>query len=155
MNEDEPAGIYARESLYLGRYVQIGIASDRVLSVSFPEELEPGVVGDHELLDRIEDYLEGAERDHSDVAVALTVPTDHRTVLEAVQQIPYGEQVSVERLARMTPDLDAESEAHLDLVRAALADNPVPLFIPDHRVRDGPSAAPPRVEQRLRSIEEL
>lgn len=155
MDEDEPAGIYARESSYLGRYVQIGIAGDRVLSVSFPREPEPDARSEHELLDRIDDYLEGAEPDFSDVTVALTMPTDRRKVLEAVQEIPYGEQVSVERLARMTLDLDAESEDDLDLVRTALAENPVPLFVPDHRVRDGPSAAPPRVEQRLRTIEGL
>ena len=40
-------------------------------------------------------------------------------------------------------------------VREALAANPVPLLIPDHRVRDGPSGAPPEVEQRLRSLEGL
>jgi methylated-DNA-[protein]-cysteine S-methyltransferase len=40
-------------------------------------------------------------------------------------------------------------------VREALAANPVPLLIPDHRVRDGPSGAPPPVEQKLRAVEGL
>ena len=50
---EETAGIYARESTYLGRYVQVGIASGRVISVSFPERPDEGYETDHELLDRI------------------------------------------------------------------------------------------------------
>ncbi|RDZ98709.1 cysteine methyltransferase, partial [Haloferax sp. Atlit-6N] len=37
--------------------------------------------------------------------------------------------------------------------RTALAENPVPLFVPDHRVRDAPSGAPASVAERLREIE--
>lgn len=155
MDDEELSGIYARESSYLDRYVQIGVASGRVVSVSFPQTPEENAEGSHELLDRIEAYLEGTEPDFADVTVALTVPTDQRAVLEAVGEIPYGEQVSVERLTHMVPDLDPESDDDLDGVRTALAENPVPIFVPDHRVRDGPSAAPPRVEQRLRSVEGL
>ena len=149
----DDAGIYSRESEYLDRYVQLGFASDRVLAVSFPNA--PDGSDDHPLLDRIEAYLEGERETFDDVTVALTVPTDQRTVLEATRTVPYGEQVSVERLARMTPGLDADSDEDHDAVRAALAANPAPLLIPDHRVRDGPSGAPPEVEQRLRSLEGL
>jgi methylated-DNA-[protein]-cysteine S-methyltransferase len=73
-------------------------------------------------------------------------------VLEALRQVPYGEDVSVERLARMAAGVDPDDET---TVRTALAENPVPLVVGDHRVRDGPSAAPPAVEQRLRSVEGL
>ena len=149
------AGIYARESDYLGRYVQVGIAGEKVVSVSFPATADDEAGPDHPLLDRIERYLEGAVDGFADVEVALTVPTDQRGVLEALRAIPYGEQVSVDRLAARVPGLDPDDEADLDRVREALADNPVPLVIPDHRVRDGPSAAPPEVEQRLRSVEGL
>ena len=152
---DEEAGIYARESSYLDRYVQVGIASGRVISVSFPAEPAANAEPDHALLDRIFAYLEGKNDSFRDVEVALTVPTDRRGVLEAVREIPYGEQVSVERLARLTPDLDPEDEEDLVLVRTALDENPVPLLVPDHRVRDGPSAAPPDIEQKLRSLEGL
>lgn len=155
MSEDGLSGIYARESSYLNRYIQLGIASGRVVSVSFPRAPEGNAESEHELLDRIEEYLEGTKPDFTDVAVALTVPTDQRGVLEAVQGIPYGEQVSVDRLAGMVSDLDPDEDEDLDAVRNALAENPVPIFVPDHRVRDGPSAAPPRVEQRLRSVEGL
>ncbi|WP_254537452.1 methylated-DNA--[protein]-cysteine S-methyltransferase [Halomarina litorea] len=150
----DDAGIYTRESEYLDCYVQLGLASDRVLAVSFPEESDDEDA-DHALLDRIDAYLEGEREEFDDVAVALTVPTDQREVLETTREVPYGEQVSVERLTRMTPGLDASSDEDHDAVRTALAANPAPLVIPDHRVRDGPSGAPPEIEQRLRALEGL
>ena len=98
---------------------------------------------------------EGEVFDTTDVDVALTVPTDYRGVLETTRGIPYGRQISVERLCRMTPGLDADSDEDQNTAREALDANPTPLFVPDHRVRDGPSAAPPAVEQRLRTLEGL
>jgi methylated-DNA-[protein]-cysteine S-methyltransferase len=148
------AGIFARESSYLDRYVQFGEASGRVISVSFPRTPDENAAEEHPLLDRVFAYLEGTHDDFDDVEVALTVPTDHRTVLEATRQVPYGEQVTVERLCRIA-GLNADDDAVVDTAREALAENPVPLFVPDHRVRDGPSGAPPDVEQHLRSIESL
>ncbi|PSQ43438.1 cysteine methyltransferase [Halobacteriales archaeon SW_7_68_16] len=149
----EEAGVYARESAYLERYVQFGEAQGRVISVSFPDQPESDAGTDHELLDRITAYFEGEETDFRDVTVALTVPTDQRAVLEALRQVPYGEGVSCDRLARMTAGLDPEDDEDRRLVRTTLADNPAPLLIPDHRVDDGPSAAPPPVGQYLRSLE--
>ena len=151
----EAAGIYARESPRLDRCVQVGIASGRVVSVSFPGSLAREAEPDHDLLDRVFEYLDGVAEDFDDVECALTVPTDRRAVLEAVREVPYGSQVTVERLARRVPDLDADDEADRDRVRSALDENPIPLVIPDHRVRDAPSAAPSKVEQRLRSLEGL
>jgi methylated-DNA-[protein]-cysteine S-methyltransferase len=55
----------------------------------------------------------------------------------------------------MTPTLDGDDQDDLIVVREALAENPVPVIVPDHRVRDGPSALPPAVEQKLRSLEDL
>lgn len=153
---DVEEGIYAMESEYLGRAVQIGVASGRVIRVSFPRTPEEDASGDYPLLDRIRRYLDGASVDFDDVEVALTVPTDQRAVLETVRTITYGKQVSVKELAAMSPGIDPEDDDDLDLVvRTALDENPVPLVVPDHRVRDGPSGAPPAVEQRLRSIEGL
>jgi len=149
----EDAGIYARESPYLDRYVQFGEAGDRVISVSFPTQPEDDSGDDHSLLDRIDDYLSGAEDEFDDVIVGLTVPTDQRTVLEAVQKIPYGEDGTVEQVAQMA-GMDRNDQEKLT-IREALAANPVPLLIPDHRVRDGPSGAPPPVEQKLRAVEGL
>jgi methylated-DNA-[protein]-cysteine S-methyltransferase len=155
MSTEAEAGIYARESEFLERYVQVGMASGRVISVSFPETPDEEAGEELPLLDRVQAYLEGDEDDFTDVDVAMTMPTDQRRVLEAVGGVPYGEQVSVKKLAGLTPELDAESDEDHQLVRTALAENPAPLVIADHRVRDGPSAAPPAVEQRLRSLEGL
>ncbi|QRV16195.1 MGMT family protein [Haloterrigena salifodinae] len=156
MEDVTDAGIYARESSYLDRHVQLGAASGRVLSVTFPERPDDDAETDHPVLDRIFEYLDGLEEiTFDDVQVALTVPTDQRAVLESVREIPYGDQVTVDTLARMTSGLDHEDEDDVILVRTALDQNPAPILIPDHRVRDGPSAAPPAVEQKLRSLEEL
>ncbi|MDF9745668.1 MGMT family protein [Natrinema salsiterrestre] len=156
MEDVTDAGIYARESQYLDRYVQLGAASGRVLSVSFPEIPDDNAEDEHAVLDRIFEYLDGLEEiTFDDVTVAMTMPTDQRAVLEGVQDVPYGDQVTVETLARMTSGLDHTDEDDIILVRTALDENPAPLLIPDHRVRDGPSAAPPDVEQKLRSLEGL
>ena len=156
MEDVTDAGIYARESSYLDRYVQVGAASGRVLSVSFPDVPDGDAEADHPVLDRIFEYLDGLEPiTFDDTQVAMTMPTDQRAVLESVQEIPYGDQVTVDTLARMTSGLDHEDDDDIILVRTALDENPTPILIPDHRLRDGPSAAPPDVEQKLRSIEEL
>lgn len=151
----DDGGIYAREAASLDRYVQLGHASGKLLSVSFPEKPDEGADTDHPLLDRIAGYLEGEADDFADVPVALTLPTDQRAVLETLREIPYGESATVAQLTRMTSGLDDDEDDDVQLVREALAANPTPLVIGDHRVRDGPSAAPPKVEQRLRSLEGL
>jgi methylated-DNA-[protein]-cysteine S-methyltransferase len=151
---DHETGIYARESPYLERYVQIGLAGEKLINVSFPGTPNEGAEDDHPLLDRLFAYLEGTTDEFQDVDIALTVPTEQRTVLEALRNVPHGEDVSVERLTRMA-GLDGDDEANLATVREALSVNPVPVVVPDHRVPDGPSSAPPRVEQRLRSLEGL
>jgi methylated-DNA-[protein]-cysteine S-methyltransferase len=144
-------GIYARHSPVLGRAVQLGIAAERVVGVSFPESPPADADPDHPLLDRVFAYLDGAEDDLADVTVALTVPTDQRTVLEAARAIPYGETVDVARLARVA-GMDDEDEGVLETVRTALRENPVPLFVPDHRIA-GPGATPVAVAERLRELE--
>ena len=149
------AGIYARESTYLDRFVQFGEAGDRIISVSFPSQPDADDADDHPLLDRIEVYLAGTEDDFDDVTVGLTVPTAQRTVLERLRTVPYGEETTVAQLAGMVPDMDPDDQDDLTAVREALAANPVPLLLPDHRVRDGPSGAPPPVEQKLRAVEGL
>ena len=153
MNEE--AGIFARESSYLDRYVQFGVAQGRVLSLTFPNAPDDEALSDHELLDRIDQYLDGVEDDFTDVTVALTVRTKRRKILETVREIPYGEQIDVAQLLRMTPDGDPDDEEDVHTARTALADNPGPLLIPDHRVRNGPSGAPAPVEQQLRAVEGL
>ncbi|MFW5974267.1 MAG: methylated-DNA--[protein]-cysteine S-methyltransferase, partial [Natrialbaceae archaeon] len=136
----EDAGIYARESTFLDRYVQIGVAQGRVLSVDFPTEPDAGAGTEHELLDRIEAYLGGESDDFSDVTVALTLPTAKGEVLEKVREIPYGDSGTVEQVTMMVPGRSPDDESDLAAVREGLAANPAPILIPDHRVRDAPSA---------------
>jgi methylated-DNA-[protein]-cysteine S-methyltransferase len=156
MDAAETAGIYAREVEFLERYVQFGEASSRVISVTTPEVPDDDAEGEHELLDRFERYCEGLNEDNfADVEVGMTMPTDQRDVLQALRQVGYGEQVDVKTLANMTPGIDAENDEERITVRQALADNPIPILVPDHRVRDGPSALPPAVEQKLRTLEDL
>jgi methylated-DNA-[protein]-cysteine S-methyltransferase len=144
-------GIHARESPTLGRAVQLGVVGGRVISASFPETPPADADPEHPLLDRVFDYLDGASDHFDDVTVALTVPTGQREVLEAVRTVPYGETVGVARLARLA-GLDDDEESDLETVRTALRSNPVPLFIPDHRIT-GPGATPPSVAERLRDLE--
>jgi methylated-DNA-[protein]-cysteine S-methyltransferase len=151
----DAAGIYARKSSYLDRHVQIGIAQGRVISVSFPVNRPDDAGDEHSLLDRVEAYLDGGRDDFSDVQIAMTMQTDHGDVLETVRGIGYGQEQTVDGLARMVPGLDHDEQSDRTLVREALAANTAPLVIPDHRIRDGPSGAPPDVEQKLRSIEGL
>lgn len=151
---DETAGIYARESGFLDRYVQLGMAQGRVLSVDFPTRVDD-VERDHELLDRIEAYLQGEKDDFSDVTVAMTMPTEESEVLKKVREVPYGENATVKQITLMVPGRDADDESDLRAVREALASNPSPLVIPTHRVRDGPSGMPPDVESKLRALEGL
>lgn len=146
------AGVYARESDRLGRAVELGVASGSVISVSFPEDVPADAEAEHPLLDRVFAYLDG-EADHfDDVPVALTVPTDHRSVLEAVRKLPHGETVELRRVVRMA-GMDPEDEEDLSTARTALRENPVPLFVPDHRVADASGATPDEVARRLRAAE--
>lgn len=149
----EDAGIFARESPFLERAVEIGVASGRVISVSFPAEAPADADAEHELLDRVFAYLDGAEDDFDDVALGLTVPTDQRRVLEALREVPSGRTISGEKLASVA-GLDPDDEEDASTLRQALRENPVPLFVPDHRVRDQEGATPPEVAEKLRNLED-
>ena len=78
-----------------------------------------------------------------------------RTVLEVVRQIPYGENATVEQIGNLARDLDGDDEADQRTIREALAANPAPIFVPTHRIRDGPSGMPPDIESKLRALEGL
>jgi len=149
----EDAGIYARESDVLGRPVQIAVASSQVIDVSFPEGIPPDAEPEHPILDRVSGYLDGAEDNFEDMEVAITVPTDQRQVLDAVCQIPYGETGNTRQVAHMA-NLNPGDEEDAQTVRAALRANPVPIFVPDHRVEDAPGATPADVASTLRRVEE-
>jgi len=145
-------GVFARGFDRLDRAVEIGVASGAVISVSFPPTPAGDTGDDHPLFDRIDAYLDGDADHFDDVEIALTVPTDHRRVLEATRNVPYGETVSLDRVVRMA-GLDPDDDADRETARDAVAENPIPLFVPDHRVRDTPGGAPAEVAERLRAVE--
>lgn len=146
-------GVFGREYDAIGRPIEIGTASGRVISVSFPESLADDADGVHSLLDRIHEYLDGAEDDFDDVATAITIPTAQREVLESVQSVPYGDVADLDLIVRMTSGLDHEDEEDRRTARTAIRENPLPILIPDHRVRGVEGATPPDVAERLRDIE--
>jgi methylated-DNA-[protein]-cysteine S-methyltransferase len=148
----DDAGIYAREFEPLGRAVELGVASGKVVGVSFPESAPADAEDDHPLLDRIDEYLAGSADHFDDVPVALTVPTDQRRVLEAVRKLPHGETVRRSRVATLA-GLDGDDDEDLRLVEEALRGNPVPLFVPDHRVEGVRGATPSAVAEALRRLE--
>jgi methylated-DNA-[protein]-cysteine S-methyltransferase len=146
---DGGTGLYAREFANVG-VVQVGAAAGKIISVSFPDEA-PGDAGDdHPALDAVAAALAG-EADLRTVDVALTVPTDQRDVLDAVRQVPPGERASLTQVAHMA-GLDPDDADDLATIRGALRENPVPLFVPDHRV-EGEWATPPDVAARFREAE--
>ncbi|MFP4590254.1 MAG: MGMT family protein [Halobacteriales archaeon] len=151
----QAAGIFARWSPYLERYVQLGVAANRLISVTFPASVDADVEADHPLLDRFERYLDGAHESFEDVELALTVATRERRVLDAVRPIPYGHERDLEAVARATPGLDPTDDDDLVSVREALAANPVPVVVPDHRVRQVEGSLPPPVRRTLRQLEGL
>lgn len=151
---DGTAGIYARESQFLGRYVQLGIAQGRVLSVEFPGSVDDVETG-HELLDRVEAYLAGEEDNFEDVTLAMTMPTARRDIYEAVREVPYGEEASLEQITMMVPGKNSDDGSDLEAVRDALAQNPIPVFIPTHRVRGTPVGMHSDIAEKLRSVEGL
>jgi len=146
------AGVFARQFDSLDSVVQLGVAGGRVISVSFPDTVPADAESDHELLDTINRYLNSDLTAVEDADIGLTVPTEHRAVLEALDSVSAGNTVTVSRLARLA-GLDPSNDDDLETVRDALRENPIPIFLPDHRVRDGQGATPPQIAAALRRLE--
>jgi methylated-DNA-[protein]-cysteine S-methyltransferase len=146
------SGIYARTSPTLDRVVQVGVVSGKLISVSFPETIPDDAEHDNAYLDAIIDAIDGRDAGLDEIPIGLTVPTDQRGVLEAVRNVPRGEAVDIGVVVRMA-GLDPEDDDSKRVVRKALAENPIPVVVPDHRVRDAPSGAPDIVVSTLQRVE--
>lgn len=148
---------YARKSAYLKSYVWLKILDGDVVELRFLSEATEEAHTDHPLMDQLFDYLDGDRVTFSSVSVRYSdeMQPIEREILDAVRSIPYGTQRTVGELATEIPGLSSTDERDLLTIQRALAVNPVPIIIPDHRVRDGPSAAPPRCELLLRALERL
>ena len=149
----DDTGVATRYSDRLDRHVQVGTASGRVVAVSFPATEPADATDSGAVLDRVFDYLDGTRESFDDVTVALTVPTDQRAVLEAVQKVPYGERVDGVQIARMAAGLDPDDDDDRQTVQTALRENPAPVLVPDHRVEGVDGATPSGIADRLRALE--
>jgi methylated-DNA-[protein]-cysteine S-methyltransferase len=82
------------------------------------------------VMDRIEDYAEGAEVGFADVTLDLSgVPAFHRRAYEALLSVGWGRTVTYGDLARQLGDVGLSRA-----VGQAMGANPMPLVIPCHRV---------------------
>ncbi|MHA6297867.1 methylated-DNA--[protein]-cysteine S-methyltransferase [Devosia sp. CAU 1758] len=82
------------------------------------------------VLDRIEDYAEGAVVDFSDTPLDLAgLPDFHRRAYELLLQVGWGQTLTYGDLARRLGDVGLSRA-----VGQAMGANPVPLVIPCHRV---------------------
>ena len=77
---------------------------------------------------QLTEYFAGTRRDF-DLSVALSGTEFQVSVLEALQQIPYGETVSYGEIARRVGRPKA-----VRAVGAANGRNPIPIVVPCHRV---------------------
>ena len=151
---EEPV-VYTRFIPYLDRYVRVRLKDDVVTQLDFPEVVTSEEGEEHELLDRLETYFTGTVADNFDnVQLDPNVTEPRAAVLNIVRAIPYGEEFTVNQLVKAIAEQGDAEPPDSTMVREALAANPLPILIPDHRVSDGPSGAPPIVEQRLRSLEQ-
>ncbi len=146
------AGVYARELESIGRVVQLGIVGGQVISVSFPDAIPEDATAEHDYLDAVDAYFAGEREGLTEIPIALTMPTDKRRVLEMLREIPSGRTVTIDRLASFA-GLDPAEDGARETVQDALRENPVPLFVPDHRVRDGQGATPSSIAAALRRQE--
>jgi len=82
------------------------------------------------LQNAIEDYYKGSPADFSDVEVCLADSSEfQQRVLITLQTISYGEIVSYSQLAKL-----AGSPKAARAIGMVMAQNPLPLIIPCHRV---------------------
>lgn len=142
-------GIFAARSTWLDAWVQIGVASGRVISLTVLPTEPDDHQGDHGALDRILAYLDEDDSSAlSRVEIGLTVPTTDRAVYETMRSIPHGEARTLDQLVASTPaDLDEST------VRRAVVETPIPIVIPAHRVAIDAGPTDQRVTAKLRTRE--
>lgn len=102
--------------------------------------------------ERIFNYAEGARDDFRDVSLDLRgIPTFKRSAYVAARQVGYGLTTTYGEIANKIGDL---SQARA--VGSAMAENPIPLIIPCHRVLairgTGGFSAPGGVETKLKML---
>lgn len=105
------------------------------------------------VINRIEDYAEGAAVEFDDVQLDLDgQPEFHRKAYELLLQIRWGQTTSYGTLARQLGDVSLSRA-----VGQAMGANPIPLIIPCHRVlastgKPGGFSAPGGAQSKLRML---
>lgn len=105
------------------------------------------------VINRIEDYAEGAESDFSDLPLDLTGVSDfNRRAYAVLLTIGWGETITYGGMARQLGDVGLSRA-----VGAAMGANPIPLIIPCHRVlasdgRPGGFSAPGGAQSKVRML---
>ena len=109
---------------------------------------------ERQLVERLIAFSDGAPEDFTDVPVSLNGITEfRREVLSACRHVPYGESCSYGDLAARIGRPKAARA-----VGTAMAQNPIPLIIPCHRIvgaqnRLGGYSAPGGLEMKQRLLE--
>lgn len=154
MQEPNPgagSGIHYRYSPYLETSIEVGIASDKVVSLQFTDSPN-GEENNSGVLDDVFRYLDGEEIEFSRYEVGLTVTGLKRRALMKTRRISRGSTVTYEEFAASLGDKDSFNE-----VRKVVDSNPVALLLPSHRVVSesglGGFTGPKRVKKRLLELE--
>lgn len=122
-------GLVARDSRLVATYLPRPKAELQAkIRAAFPDS-ETCETSMDEVADEVRRYFEG-HRVTFHTALDLTaVPPFRRAVLEACRRVPYGRTTSYGELARLAGNPRAVRAAG-----GAMANNPLPLVIPCHRV---------------------
>lgn len=105
------------------------------------------------VINRIEDYADGAAIDFADVSLDLgRVPAFHQRAYALLVKIGWGQTTTYGALARQLGDVTLSRA-----VGQAMGANPIPLIIPCHRVlasdgKPGGFSAPGGAESKLRML---
>jgi methylated-DNA-[protein]-cysteine S-methyltransferase len=122
--------LFARFSAELELYVQMSIRDERIYEVSFRRTRPEGVrKGTHPYLQRVLHHIATGTDGLEDLPVELGVGPFSRRVLEEVRHIPPGVTRTYGEIAKRIGEPGAARA-----VGNALAENPVVVVVPCHRV---------------------
>ncbi len=101
-----------------------------VKAIYLPNSMPPPLEGSPQtnLAQELNEYLEGARREFN-VPFVIEGPPFHKAIWQALLLVPYGHTVTYGQLAAMIGRASAARA-----VGQAMAQNPLPILVPCHRV---------------------
>lgn len=101
-----------------------------VKAIYLPNSVPPPLGGSPQtnLAQELNEYLEGARREFT-VPFVIEGPPFHKAIWQALLLVPYGHKVTYGQLAAMIGRISAARA-----VGQAMAQNPLPILVPCHRV---------------------